>query len=85
MPAARPKPPADDSAGITEEPATLSSGSDIEVVEDAPEPKVMARFVGVDPVLAHIDGVAVIVEPGDPIPVSAEQLECNPDFQPWED
>jgi|GEM_PF-4926022 len=54
-------------------------------IDPEPEAKVLARYVGIEPVLAHIDGEAVIIEPGDQIPVSAEQLEQNPVFQPWED
>lgn len=71
------KPTDDDSAGITKE-STVAD-------EPAVEAKVMARYVGIEPVLAHIDGEAVIIEPGDRIPVSAEQLEQNPVFESWED
>lgn len=49
------------------------------------ESKVKARYVGIEPVMAHVDGAAVLVAPGDPIMVSAEQLEQNPAFESWED
>lgn len=97
----KPEKPADDSAGITDttldtkapeidsdagQTAELPDTSvDTPVVDPEPESKVMARYVGIEPVLAHIDGESVIIEPGDQIPVSAEQLEQNPVFQPWED
>lgn len=68
------KPDVADSAGITPD----------EFVPE-PESKVKARYVGIEPVMAHFDGAAVLVEPGDPIMVSAEQLEQNPAFESWED
>jgi hypothetical protein len=52
---------------------------------DEPLPLVVARYVGVDPVLAVIEGTQVIVNPGDPIPVTVEQLEQNPVFEAWKD
>ncbi len=50
-----------------------------------PNEMVDARYVGVDAVMAVVDGVQVILAPGDRIRVTAEQLDHNPDFQPWED
>lgn len=52
---------------------------------DEPLPLVTARYVGIEPVLAVIAGAQVIVEPGDPIQVTSEQLEQNPVFEVWED
>lgn len=83
----RPKPattPVDDSAGIPVEDAPPPP-NDPPAADPEPEAKVLARYVGIEPVLAHIDGEAVIIAPGDQIPVSAEQLEQNPVFVPWED
>lgn len=95
-----PKPPADDVA-VAEPPVVESAldqyrrlAADITPPEPAapaagpgeePLPLVVARYAGVDPVLAVIDGAQVIVKPGDPIPVTVEQFEQNPVFEAWKD
>lgn len=47
--------------------------------------KVAARYVGVDPVMAPVNGVPTIITTGDLLMVSPEQLEQDPIFEPWED
>ena len=89
-----PRKPADDSAGIesveytADELAAVDADADAEfaAAEVVPVPdKVKARYVGIEPVMAHFNGEAVLVAPGDLIMVSVEQLEQNPVFIPWED
>ena len=77
-----PKPDADDSAGIT---ADVDQPAEDVVVDEPVPDKVPARYVGIEPVMAHFNGEAILVEPGDLIMVSAEQLEQNPVFESWED
>lgn len=79
--------PADDSAGITavEGPSPDPIEPDPPLGEFVIPDKVPARYVGIEPVMAHFNGEAVLVEPGDLIMVSVEQLEQNPVFESWED
>ncbi len=49
------------------------------------EGRVRARYVGGEPVMTVVDGAEHIVESGDPIIVTTEQLEQNPVFIPWEE
>ena len=87
-----PRKPADDSAGIEpveytdDELSAIDADADTQFADVAAVPdKVNARYVGIEPVMAHFDGEAVLVAPGDLIMVSVEQLEQNPVFSPWED
>jgi hypothetical protein len=86
--APRTPPPTDSPDETPEAPAEapeVQVDAPVDAPVDEPLPLVTARYVGIEPVLAVIAGVQVIVEPGDPITVTSEQLEQNPVFEVWED
>ena len=81
-----PEPTVADVATVDDVAPTENSIADLVApAVDEPLALVTARYVGIEPVLAVIGGAQVIVQPGDPIPVTTEQLEQNPVFEVWED
>lgn len=83
--ATTPDPDTPDTATATDVDATAVDGPAPAAPLDELVELVTARYIGVDPVLAVFDGVQQIIDPGDPITVTAEQLAQNPVFEPWED
>jgi hypothetical protein len=90
--APRTRPPVTDEEVVAVTPDPDATSAEAETPADEPDPLaefVTARYVGVDPVLAVFAGAQVIIEPGDPIVITGEQLAqqpaTNPVFVPWKD
>jgi hypothetical protein len=90
--APRTRPPVTDDEVVADSPDPDATSEEPDAPSDAADRLaefVTARYVGVDPVLAVFAGAQVIIEPGDPIVITGEQLAqqpaTNPVFVPWED